>query len=66
MLVFIGTKMLLIDLYKIPVQYSLLGTVAILGTTMVLSVMIKPKADEPKTGGAYPFGGKGDGHGRDH
>ncbi len=58
-LVFIGTKMLLIDLYKIPVQWSLLGTVSILAVTMVLSVMVPAKADA-KPRGAYPFSSKGD------
>lgn len=51
-LVFIGTKMLLIDLYKIPVAWSLLGTLAILGTSMVLSLRIPPRGN---TGSAYPF-----------
>lgn len=37
-LVFIGTKMVLIDIYKIPVAVSLLVVVAILAVTMVLSV----------------------------
>jgi tellurite resistance protein TerC len=37
-LVFIGTKMVLIDVYKIPVAMSLAGVVAILAVTMVLSV----------------------------
>lgn len=56
-LVFIGTKMLLIDIYKIPVVWSLVGTVIILATTMILSVYIKPKpgATPPS---AYPFNGK--------
>lgn len=56
-LVLIGTKMLLIDIYKIPVMWSLLGTATILAATMILSLLIPPKAGEP-TGGAYPFGGK--------
>ncbi|MEI2414742.1 TerC family protein [Orrella sp. JC864] len=59
-LVFIGTKMLLIDLYKIPVAWSLLGTVSILAVTMILSVMVPAKSGE-KTGGAYPFSGKREG-----
>ena len=58
-LVFIGTKMLLIDLYKIPVQWSLLGTVLILAVTMGLSLMVPPKPDR-KPRGAYPFGRKAD------
>lgn len=56
-LVFIGTKMLLIDLYKIPVLWSLLFTVVILVTTMLLSLVIPPKGDG-KPRGAYPFGRK--------
>lgn len=53
-LVFIGGKMLLIDLYKIPVQWSLVGTVLILAATMLLSLVVPPKgAAHPR--GAYPF-----------
>ncbi|MFM8610540.1 MAG: TerC family protein [Burkholderiaceae bacterium] len=37
-LVFIGTKMMLIDIYKIPVAVSLAVVVGILAVTMVLSV----------------------------
>jgi tellurite resistance protein TerC len=43
-LVFIGTKMLIIDLFKIPVAVSLGVVGATLVTSMVLSLMIKPKA----------------------
>ncbi|VCU71873.1 Inner membrane protein alx [Pigmentiphaga humi] len=53
-LVLIGAKMLLIDLYKIPVQWSLLGTVLILGATMVLSLLVSPR-HPPSPRGAYPF-----------
>jgi len=42
-LVFIGTKMLLIDVIKIPVLLSLGVVVAILGITMVWSVKTAPK-----------------------
>jgi len=56
-LVAIGAKMLLIDLYKIPVSWSLLATAAILGSTMVLSLCV-PARGEAGTGGAYPFHGK--------
>lgn len=42
-LVFIGTKMLLIDVYKIPVLVSLGVVVAILGITMVWSVKTAPR-----------------------
>ena len=48
-LVFIGTKMLLIDLYKIPVWVSLGVVVAILAVTMVWSVRTAPRLpSEPK------------------
>jgi len=43
-LVFIGTKMLLIDVIKIPVSISLGVVVAILGLTMWLSTRSAPKA----------------------
>ncbi len=44
-LVFIGTKMLLIDVYKIPVLVSLGVVVAILAITMIWSVKTAPKTD---------------------
>ncbi len=55
-LVFIGTKMLLIDVVKIPVLLSLGVVVAILAVTMVWSVRTAPKlgADKPK---ALPLSG---------
>ena len=52
-LVFIGTKMLLIDLYKIPIAWSLGFTVVTLVATMVLSLRIPPKAGHG--GSAFPF-----------
>ena len=52
---FIGTKMLLIDIYKIPVAWSLGFTVVVLAATMLLSLRIPPKG---KGGGAYPFAPK--------
>ena len=42
-LVFIGSKMLLVDIFKIPVAVSLGVVGATLVTSMVLSLMIKPK-----------------------
>jgi tellurite resistance protein TerC len=51
-LVFIGAKMLLIDLYKIPVAVSLGFTVVVLAVTMLLSLRIPPKGKAPV---AYPF-----------
>ena len=49
-LVFIGAKMLLIDVYKIPVVYSLGFTTITLAVTMILSLKIPPKGT---LGGAY-------------
>jgi tellurite resistance protein TerC len=56
-LVFIGTKMLLLDIYKIPVSWSLGFTVAVLVLTMVLSLKIPPKGKAQST---YPFSAKRD------
>jgi tellurite resistance protein TerC len=55
-LVFIGSKMLLIDIYKIPVAFSLGFTVFVLAATMILSLKIPPK--KGAGGGAYPFPAK--------
>ena len=55
-LVFIGAKMLLLDVYKIPVAWSLGFTVVtVLAATMLLSLRIPASG---KGGGAYPFGSK--------
>lgn len=54
-LVFIGAKMLLIDVYKIPVAWSLGFTVLVLAATMLLSLRVPPKGSRV---GAYPFGVK--------
>lgn len=56
-LVFVGTKMLLVDIYKIPVIWSLGVTLVVLATTMVLSLRIAPKRSGA-TRGAYPFAAK--------
>ena len=58
-LIFIGTKMLLIDIYKIPIAWSLGFTVATLVITMVLSLKIPAKPG--KTGTAFPFSARTDG-----
>jgi tellurite resistance protein TerC len=50
---FIGTKMLLIDIYKIPIAWSLGFTVTMLAITMLLSLWIP--AEPGKTGTAFPF-----------
>ncbi|MFN7693332.1 MAG: TerC family protein [Burkholderiales bacterium] len=47
-LVFIGTKMMIIDLYKIPVLVSLGVVVSILAITMVISIKTAPKIDTHK------------------
>jgi tellurite resistance protein TerC len=57
-LVFIGTKMLLLDIYKIPVSWSLGFTVVVLVLTMFLSLKIPPKKGGAQS--AYPFAAKGD------
>jgi tellurite resistance protein TerC len=56
---FIGTKMLLIDIYKIPIVWSLGFTIATLGLTMLLSLWIPAKAG--KAGTAFPFRAKTEG-----
>ena len=45
-LVFIGTKMLLIDIYKIPVLVSLGVVISILAITMIWSVKAAPKIND--------------------
>lgn len=52
-LLVIGAKMLLMDVYKVPVVWSLAATAAILVSTIVLSLAIPPKAGARR--GAYPF-----------
>jgi tellurite resistance protein TerC len=52
-LVFIGAKMLLVDLYKIPVAWSLGFTVAVLAGAMLLSLLIPSRGHSGS--GAYPF-----------
>ncbi|SDY85075.1 tellurite resistance protein TerC [Lysobacter sp. yr284] len=44
-LVFIGAKMLLIDLYKIPILVSLLGVAVIIGSSIAASLMLPPKPE---------------------
>ena len=55
-LLVIGTKMLLIDVYKVPVVWSLTLTGTILAGTMLLSLAIPPKPGARR--GAYPFARK--------
>lgn len=49
-LVFIGTKMLLIDVYKIPVLVSLGVVVGILAITMIWSLRTAPKVEHEAAG----------------
>ncbi|MDH3309092.1 MAG: TerC family protein [Gammaproteobacteria bacterium] len=58
-LVLIGSKMLLVDVYHVPVAWSLVATVCVLAATMVLSLYIPAPA---YTGSAYPFKAK---HGKE-
>jgi tellurite resistance protein TerC len=55
-LILIGTKMLLIDVYKVPVVWSLGVTVSVLAATMTLSLMIPAKGAAKRS--AYPFARK--------
>ncbi len=54
-LVLIGLKMLLVDVYKVPVAWSLGMTVAVLAATMLLSLRVPPAGG---VRGAYPFPAK--------
>jgi tellurite resistance protein TerC len=42
-LIFVGLKMLMMDIYPIPIYVSLAVIAAILGLSMVASLVIKPK-----------------------
>jgi len=55
---FIGIKMLLIDIYKIPIVWSLGFTITTLAVTMLLSLRIPAKPG--KAGTAFPFNPKQD------
>lgn len=45
-LMFIGTKMLVVDVYKIPVLWALLIVAMIIGTTVVLSLLLPQPAKD--------------------
>jgi tellurite resistance protein TerC len=51
-LIFIGAKMLIVDVYKIPVAVSLGVVAATIGTSMVMSLWIKPRAAKGALPGA--------------
>jgi tellurite resistance protein TerC len=57
-LILIGTKMLLIDVYKVPVVWSLAVTVGVLAATMTLSLLVPAKGAKRRS--AYPFARKRD------
>src|SRR5690606_28664010 len=44
-LVFIGTKMCIIDIYKVPIAASLAAVVSLIGASVVASILIPPKQD---------------------
>ena len=46
-LIFIGTKMLLLDVYKIPVYVSLGVVITVLAASMILSLKIPPRSAGP-------------------
>ena len=48
-LVFVGIKMLIVDLYKIPVTYSLFAIVAMLLIAILFSYILPKKEDDLKT-----------------
>jgi tellurite resistance protein TerC len=51
-LVFIGAKMLLVDVYKLPIVWSLAATATVLAGTMLLSLRLAPRGAATT---AYPF-----------
>ena len=51
-LIFIGAKMLLVDIYKIPVAISLGVVAAVIATSMVMSLWIKPRPPKDVLHGA--------------
>lgn len=53
-LVFVGTKMLVVDFYKIPIFVSLGVVGTILAGSMLLSWLIKPKVDVAETAAPAP------------
>ncbi|NJK94776.1 MAG: TerC family protein [Bacteroidales bacterium] len=44
-LIFVGIKMLLIDIYKIPIEWSLLVIAFVITASVILSFRIKPKSN---------------------
>lgn len=56
-LMFVGIKMLISDLYKIPITVSLAVVVSILASTVLASLVLRP-AKEPAAGQGLPGPGK--------
>ena len=46
-LVFVGIKMLLVDIYKIPISMALGTVAAVLVISVIASIMFPPKTKEP-------------------
>jgi tellurite resistance protein TerC len=53
-LVFIGVKMLVVDFYKVPASLSLLMVGAILGLSILASLLIRPRSEEAESIVAEP------------
>lgn len=45
-LIFVGTKMCIVDLYKIPIEISLIAIVGLLLVSMAASMVLKPRAGQ--------------------
>jgi tellurite resistance protein TerC len=54
-LLLIGAKMLLVDVYKVPVAWSLIATVTVLAVSVLMSLIIPARGT---IRGAYPFAAK--------
>lgn len=52
-LIFIGTKMLIVDFYKIPVTFALGVVAALILSAMAFSLLIKPKEKKAAVGEEY-------------
>jgi tellurite resistance protein TerC len=55
-LVFIGVKMLIVDLYQIPTGISLLVLTALIGAAVAASLLFPPRAQPRPQGAASPDG----------
>lgn len=53
-LIFVGAKMMLIDVYHIPVGVSLAVVAGLIGASVALSLLATPRATSPETSSARP------------